>query len=187
MKLKKSSSFQSRVVTILFQLPSLFSFPWPLKHYINKSPTFPHIWEAPSQIYVERCFTEEMPLFFFLHHSYWLAEPQFLNQGSNPGCWQWKYEVLTTGSSGESRNAVISKTEKMLTQQITLLCVCVSCLVVSDSLQPHRLQPTRPLCPWDSLGKNTGVGYHFLLQKKLQKETKWSRSVMSDSLRPHRL
>ena len=36
--------------------------------------------------------------------------------------------------------------------------------VVSDSLQPHRLQPTRLLCPWDSSGKNTGVGCHFLLQ-----------------------
>ena len=34
--------------------------------------------------------------------------------------------------------------------------------VVSDSLQPHGLQPTRLLCPWDSPGKNTGVGCHFL-------------------------
>ena len=40
----------------------------------------------------------------------------------------------------------------------------VSCSVVSDSLQPHGLQPTRFLCPWDSLGKNTGVGSHSLLQ-----------------------
>ena len=36
--------------------------------------------------------------------------------------------------------------------------------VVSDSLQPHGLQPTRLLHPWDSPGKNTGVGCHFLLQ-----------------------
>ena len=35
---------------------------------------------------------------------------------------------------------------------------------MSDSVQPHRWQPTRPLCPWDSPGKNTGVGCHFLLQ-----------------------
>ena len=33
-----------------------------------------------------------------------------------------------------------------------------------DSVQPHRRQPTRLLCPWDSPGKNTGVGCHFLLQ-----------------------
>ena len=37
-------------------------------------------------------------------------------------------------------------------------------LVVSDSLQLHGLQPTRLLCPCNSPGSNTGVGYHFLLQ-----------------------
>ena len=36
-----------------------------------------------------------------------------------------------------------------------------------DSLQPRRLQPTRPLSPWDSPGKNTGAGCHFLLRKEL--------------------
>ena len=35
---------------------------------------------------------------------------------------------------------------------------------MSDSVRPHRLQPTRLRCPWDSPGKNTGVGCHFLLQ-----------------------
>ena len=35
-----------------------------------------------------------------------------------------------------------------------------SCPIV----RPHRWQPTRLLCPWDSPGKNTGVGCHFLLQ-----------------------
>ena len=33
-------------------------------------------------------------------------------------------------------------------------------------MQPHRWPPTRLLCPWDSPGKNTGVGCHFLLQGK---------------------
>ena len=33
--------------------------------------------------------------------------------------------------------------------------------VMSDSLQPHELQPTRLLPPWDSPGKSTGVGCHF--------------------------
>ena len=32
------------------------------------------------------------------------------------------------------------------------------------TLRPHRRQPTRLPCPWDSPGKNTGVGCHFLLQ-----------------------
>src|SRR5574338_108263 len=31
-------------------------------------------------------------------------------------------------------------------------------------MRPHRRQPTRLPCPWDSQGKNTGVGCHFLLQ-----------------------
>ena len=32
------------------------------------------------------------------------------------------------------------------------------------TLRPHRRQPTRLPRPWDSPGKNTGVGCHFLLQ-----------------------
>ena len=35
---------------------------------------------------------------------------------------------------------------------------------MSDSVRPHRRQPTRLPHPWDSPGKNTGVGCHFLLQ-----------------------
>ena len=35
---------------------------------------------------------------------------------------------------------------------------------MSNSVWPHRRQPTRLPRPWDSLGKNTGVGCHFLLQ-----------------------
>ena len=36
--------------------------------------------------------------------------------------------------------------------------------VVSNTVWPHRRQPTRLPRPWDSPGKNTGVGCHFLLQ-----------------------
>ena len=44
------------------------------------------------------------------------------------------------------------------------VCVCVLVgLVVSDSLRPCRLQPARLFCPWNSPGKNAGVGCHFLL------------------------
>ena len=35
---------------------------------------------------------------------------------------------------------------------------------MSASVRPHRRQPTRLPCPWDSPGKNTGVGCQFLLQ-----------------------
>src|SRR5574341_1065973 len=45
-------------------------------------------------------------------------------------------------------------------------CCCCCCVtsVVSNSVQPHRWQPTRLPRPWDSPAKNTGVGCHFLLQ-----------------------
>ena len=45
-----------------------------------------------------------------------------------------------------------------------LCCCCCIASVVSDSVRPHRRQPTRLPRPWDSPGKNTGVGCHFLLQ-----------------------
>ena len=46
-----------------------------------------------------------------------------------------------------------------------ILYVSVSCSVISNSLRPHGLQPTRLLCPWDSTGKNTVVGSHSLLER----------------------
>ena len=47
---------------------------------------------------------------------------------------------------------------------LLLLLLLLITSVVSDSVRPHRWQPTRLLCPWNSPGKNTGVGCHFLLQ-----------------------
>ena len=38
------------------------------------------------------------------------------------------------------------------------------CIQSYDSWPPFGLWPTKLLCPWDSPGKNTGVGCHFLLQ-----------------------
>ena len=43
-------------------------------------------------------------------------------------------------------------------------CCCQVASAVSNPMQPHRRQPTRIPHPWDSPGKNTGVGCHFLLQ-----------------------
>ena len=44
------------------------------------------------------------------------------------------------------------------------VCVCQIPSAVSESSQPHGLQPARLQRPWDSPGKNTGVGCHALLQ-----------------------
>ena len=54
---------------------------------------------------------------------------------------------------------------------------------MSDSVRPHRQQPTRLRHPWDSPGKNTGVGCHFLLQcmkVKSESEVAQSRPTVSD-------
>ena len=48
---------------------------------------------------------------------------------------------------------------------------------MSDSMRPHRQQPTRLCHPWDSPGKNTGVGCHFLLQcMKVKNESEVTQS-----------
>ena len=57
--------------------------------------------------------------------------------------------------------------------------------VMSDSVRPHRRQPTRLPCPWDSPGKNTGVGCHFLLQyRKVKSESEVAQScpTLSDPM-----
>ena len=56
---------------------------------------------------------------------------------------------------------------------------------MSDSVRPHRWQPTRLPHPWDSPGKNTGVGCHFLLQcvnVKSESEVTQSCPTRSDTM-----
>jgi len=56
---------------------------------------------------------------------------------------------------------------------------------MSDSVWPHRRQPTRLPRPWNSPGKNTGVGCHFLLQcmkMKSESEVAQSCSTLSDPM-----
>ena len=51
---------------------------------------------------------------------------------------------------------------------------------MSDSVQPHRRQPTRLPRPWDSPGKNTVVGCHFLLQcMKVKSESEVDQLCLS--------
>ena len=56
---------------------------------------------------------------------------------------------------------------------------------MSDSVQPHKWQPTRLPHPWDSPGRNTGVGCHFLLQcmkVKSESEVVQSCPTLSDPM-----
>ena len=57
---------------------------------------------------------------------------------------------------------------------------------MSDSVRPHRWQPTSLPRPWDSPGKNTGVGCHFLFQcVKVKSKSEVAQSVRLQ--RPHEL
>ena len=50
---------------------------------------------------------------------------------------------------------------------------------MSGFVRPHRQQPTRLPCPWDSPGNNTGVGCHFLLQcMKVKSESEVAQSCL---------
>ena len=49
-------------------------------------------------------------------------------------------------------------------QRKTNIVCCQVASVVSDSVRPHGLQPTRLPRPWDSPAKTTGVGCQLLLQ-----------------------
>ena len=56
---------------------------------------------------------------------------------------------------------------------------------MSDSVRPHRRPPTRLRRPWDSPGKNTGVGCHFVLQcMKVKSESEVAQSfpTLSDPM-----
>ena len=68
-----------------------------------------------------------------------LAGFWFPEQGLNPGPWQWKCRVLTTGS-------LVTLLKSPLKKEIQF-----SCSVVSDSLRVHGLQYTRPPCPSPTL------------------------------------
>ena len=63
------------------------------------------------------------------------------------------------------------------------LCCCrYVASVVSDSVRPHRQQPTRLPRPWDSPSKNIGVGCHFLLQcMKVKSESEGAQLCLTFS------
>ena len=57
------------------------------------------------------------------------------------------------------------------------MLLLLSCFRCVQLCAPHRQKPTRLPCPWDSPGKNTGVGCHFLLQcMKVKSESEVAQS-----------
>ena len=85
--------------------------------------------------------------------------------------------------SGESKQAILGCMIKNLRKGfggdlgIKLTPATAKSLQLCLTVQPHRRQPTRLLCPWDSPGKNTGVGCHFPLQcMKVKSESEVTQS-----------
>ena len=68
---------------------------------------------------------------------------------------------------------------------LLLLLLLLRCFIMSNSVWPHRQQPTRLPCPWDSSGKNAGVGCHALLhwmKVKSESEVTQSCPTLSDPM-----
>jgi len=65
-------------------------------------------------------------------------------------------------------------------RECTEECVCYAAAAAKSLVRPHRRQPTRLPCRWDSPGKNTGVGCHFLLQcMKVKSESEVAQSCLT--------
>ena len=79
--------------------------------------------------------------------------------------------LFTTAKLWEQPNAHRQINDKKL-WSIPVCMHVLSRSVVSDSLWPHGLQPTKLLCPWNFPSKNTEVGCHFPLQRILYLVTK---------------
>ena len=102
-----------------------------------------------------------------------------------------KGKTVQQDSSNESIVSRNECTSEMLRGKIFYLttdfhcCCCCVASVVSDSVRPHRWQPIRLPRPWDSPGKNTEVGCHFLLhcmKGKSESEVAQSCWTLSDPM-----
>ena len=98
-----------------------------------------------------------------------LLQVVFPTQGSNPGllhCRLILYQLSYKGSpvvSWFSVTSLLSPGSRPV-DRLLLLLLLLSHFIMSDSVRPHKQQPTRLPHPWDSPGKNAGVGCQFLLQ-----------------------
>ena len=73
-------------------------------------------------------------------------------------------QQLKSDNKNPQASGIYPRDERIFQNLQINQCDSVSCSVVSDSVTPHGLQPSKLLCPWDSPGKNAEVGCHSLLQ-----------------------
>ena len=88
---------------------------------------------------------------------FWPPDGKDLTHLKRPWCW----ERLKVGGERRTKDEMVGWHHRLNGYERKWKW---SRSVMSDSLPPHGLWPTRLLCPWSSPGKNTGVDCHFLLQ-----------------------
>ena len=117
----------------------------------------------------------------------WFCVATVTNYPRPTGLKQHNFVIFVQTSLSQKSETGLTKL-KSYCQQDCIPSTNSSCQVtsvVSDSVRPHRQQPTRLPRPWDSPGKNTGVGCHFLLQcmkVKSQSEVTQSCPTLSDPM-----
>ena len=73
------------------------------------------------------------------------------------------HQIIEKASEFQKKTSNPASLIMLKSLTVSSLSVLVAQLL-SDSMKPHKLQPTRLLCPWNSPGKKTAVGSHSLLQ-----------------------
>ena len=108
----------------------------------------------------------------FFRQEYWSGYP-FPSPGDLPGpgikpkSLALPADFLSSEPSGKHFFSILGCSTFNVVERFKppLSSVQFSHSVVSDSLRPHGLSPTRLLCPWDFPGNSTGVDCHFRLQR----------------------
>ena len=122
------------------------------------------------------------PSMGFPRQEYWSGLP-FLSPGDlpdpgiEPGSPALEAEALPSEPPGKPQK---KEREAQTGKRLLFAFLLLSRSVVPDSVRPHRRQTTRLPRPWDSPGKNTGVGCHFLLQcRKVKSESEVAQSCLT--------
>ena len=108
--------------------------------------------------------------------SHWRERPADL--AANRTC---VFRFSSCGKIAGGHLVVIESTKRSVLPLNKVSAAAMS-LQSCPTVQPHRQQPTRLPRPWDSPGKNTGVGCHFLLQcMKVKSESEIAQSCLTPS------
>ena len=122
---------------------------WATKHSTAQLLSHVQLFATPCTVAHRVPLSVELPDTIIRVDCRFLLQGIFPTQGSNPCFLHWQVDSLPLSHLGSP--AVIMK-------------VKVNSSVMPDSLRSHGLLPTRFLCPWNSPGKNPGVGCPVLLQ-----------------------